>query len=633
MNTKYTKKYSFTFTEFYAEWLGTVLGASFSLSIACFVLYAIHKPNDAMLSWMYLCWACFVIQFIWMFLSEILAAVLVIIGSEAFAYIGHIDWWGYLIAPIVAVVGGFFALFVGAFIGVVLCLIYKTFFDGNNKASISDYSHAIAIQLGFALGDFADSEKLMPQWMLSILARFLSIGFLVCAFGPHPPQYFHALRWILYFTCIYSFLLALWQVVRHQAMSGYGRWAVTFLVTAIVFNPIWIVSFPRHMWIVLDWAIAALLFVSVFLCPRTFGDACLNWWRKWQTDGLYILVQKNKRMEEELESLDQVHAVSEDTRMSDKNVGNIINEPLDNLKAELDFMAQQPRALDPFAKLMKSAQMGHSGAQYYVARRYDSTVGDMDESVVKDDTKAAIWYRRAALQGFVFAQNRLGDLYKLGRGIEQNYELAASWYQKAATQWDAEAFNNLGLLYANGHGVPLDLVQAIKYLSLAKLGRRKDLGSALTSIENTATPEQIIEGHRLAEECTARIHRNQIALDCGVAVDILSLYIQESYLGLLEGSPNEMINQRITKQFCERVNNIWGGSNSHIIKPALTIKYAEPYLPRYAVAVWLREREGSFKQLVVIFFADLDEDQEFHIAIKDHVKSIDWELLAMEWEP
>lgn len=33
------------------------------------------------------------------------------------------------------------------------------------------------------------------------------------------------------------------------------------------------------------------------------------------------------------------------------------------------------------------------------------------------------------------AQNRLGDVYRFGEGVEQSYEEAVKWYQKAAEQW------------------------------------------------------------------------------------------------------------------------------------------------------------------------------------------------------
>jgi len=54
-----------------------------------------------------------------------------------------------------------------------------------------------------------------------------------------------------------------------------------------------------------------------------------------------------------------------------------------------------------------------------------------------------LWYRKAAKQGSVNAQNTLGSMYEDGKGVQQSFAEAAYWYRKAAMQGDADAQDNL----------------------------------------------------------------------------------------------------------------------------------------------------------------------------------------------
>jgi len=62
-------------------------------------------------------------------------------------------------------------------------------------------------------------------------------------------------------------------------------------------------------------------------------------------------------------------------------------------------------------------------------------------------------YEKAATSGNPIALNRIGELYRDGLGVSQNYQTAASWFLKAAALKFAPAQLNLGLLYENGLGV------------------------------------------------------------------------------------------------------------------------------------------------------------------------------------
>ena len=96
---------------------------------------------------------------------------------------------------------------------------------------------------------------------------------------------------------------------------------------------------------------------------------------------------------------------------------------------------------------------------------------DFDDGVVAyisgDYATAFREYRLAAERGDASAQNNLGVMYAMGRGVAQDHALAAHWYRLAAEQGDARAQYNLGFMYADGRGVPRDHAKAVKWYRLA----------------------------------------------------------------------------------------------------------------------------------------------------------------------
>ena len=55
--------------------------------------------------------------------------------------------------------------------------------------------------------------------------------------------------------------------------------------------------------------------------------------------------------------------------------------------------------------------------------------------------------QEAAEQGDPVAQNKLGNCYTYGWGVEQDYEKAAEYYQLSADQGDPDGTYNLGFCY------------------------------------------------------------------------------------------------------------------------------------------------------------------------------------------
>ncbi|KAF9129449.1 hypothetical protein BGW39_004173 [Mortierella sp. 14UC] len=64
--------------------------------------------------------------------------------------------------------------------------------------------------------------------------------------------------------------------------------------------------------------------------------------------------------------------------------------------------------------------------------------------------------------GDKYAQLALGDLYKAGKGVHQNYQTALDWYQKAANQGLAYAQFSVGNFYDYSRGVHKDYSKAME---------------------------------------------------------------------------------------------------------------------------------------------------------------------------
>lgn len=82
----------------------------------------------------------------------------------------------------------------------------------------------------------------------------------------------------------------------------------------------------------------------------------------------------------------------------------------------------------------------------------------------KKPEKAIEWYKKAAEQGHVPAQARLGEIYYKKKWMEQDYKEAAKWLEKAAEQGDALSQHYLAILYYKGYGVSRNYKKAIKLL-------------------------------------------------------------------------------------------------------------------------------------------------------------------------
>ncbi len=124
------------------------------------------------------------------------------------------------------------------------------------------------------------------------------------------------------------------------------------------------------------------------------------------------------------------------------------------------------RYSEALPKMQEAADAEFVPAQLALAKSYD-----FGQGVAKNPTRAAYWYRKAAMNGDPNAQDNLGLCYYFGSGVKKDLPTAVKWHQRAADQGYAPAWNNLGLCYRNGEGVAQDEIRAADcFRKAAELG-------------------------------------------------------------------------------------------------------------------------------------------------------------------
>jgi len=105
-----------------------------------------------------------------------------------------------------------------------------------------------------------------------------------------------------------------------------------------------------------------------------------------------------------------------------------------------------------------AAEEGHLKAQL--------SLGDMFKSgngVKQDYEKALKWYLKASQANDATSQFNVAEMYCHGEGVNQNYSKALEWYLKAADQDHVEAQTDIADFYYNGNGVKQDYSKALKW--------------------------------------------------------------------------------------------------------------------------------------------------------------------------
>ena len=93
--------------------------------------------------------------------------------------------------------------------------------------------------------------------------------------------------------------------------------------------------------------------------------------------------------------------------------------------------------------------------------------------------------------------------------MPQDAAEAVKWYRKAAEQGHVHAQNNLGVRYANGEGVPEDDVTAYAWFSVTATSGNWFGRDSRDRIKGDLTPSQLEKGQAMAKEIFERIQKQK----------------------------------------------------------------------------------------------------------------------------
>ena len=136
-------------------------------------------------------------------------------------------------------------------------------------------------------------------------------------------------------------------------------------------------------------------------------------------------------------------------------------------------------AVESIEGLRRAAEAGDAEKMLRLGNRYRA-----GEGVQEDYTEAMRWYRKAADAGQKDALLYLGIGYYNGYGVDKNVAETLRWYRKAADAGNANAMVNLGYAYSKGEGVAQDPAEAERWFRKAADAGNTDAIKLLQSLQD-----------------------------------------------------------------------------------------------------------------------------------------------------
>ena len=156
-------------------------------------------------------------------------------------------------------------------------------------------------------------------------------------------------------------------------------------------------------------------------------------------------------------------------------------------KTEAGVIAYEQGDYDSAREIwLLAADTQNPSAQYNLGQLYR-----LGRGVEIDYQQAQAWYFSAAEQDHALAQRNLGTLYYFGRLGPPDYEKAYAWLLLAANHYDAQAQWMTGAMLYNGEGIQKDILKAYLWLSLASEQNHQNASSTKKQIEQELTAQQL----------------------------------------------------------------------------------------------------------------------------------------------
>lgn len=154
------------------------------------------------------------------------------------------------------------------------------------------------------------------------------------------------------------------------------------------------------------------------------------------------------------------------------------------------------------------AHQGDAAAQYKLGILYDrghlrddkKVALRFNESVDERAQKAAEWFEKAATQGNVYAQKKLGLMYLSYPPFDE--AKGFEWCRKAALQGDDFCQYEIGRLYETGKGIPKDETKAVEWYQKAAANRRMFRGDHGLNMAQVALGHMYEQGRGVPKDET-----------------------------------------------------------------------------------------------------------------------------------
>ena len=210
--------------------------------------------------------------------------------------------------------------------------------------------------------------------------------------------------------------------------------------------------------------------------------------------------------------------------------GSLLLFPHTSLATVADGVYAYEKGNYPQARLewLPYAALGNPNALYNLGQLHR-----MGRGVETDYVKAQSYYQRAAEKGHVGAQRNLGTLYYFGRIGKADPAQAYTWLTKAAINGDARSQLMVGTMYFNGETVQKDTIQAYAWIMLAAQSGLRNAAQTLKKLDDTMTSEQVSKAKKLAPDMISRqLSPDDVGLmikqQDGIVPDIPKLITQDT---------------------------------------------------------------------------------------------------------
>lgn len=119
-----------------------------------------------------------------------------------------------------------------------------------------------------------------------------------------------------------------------------------------------------------------------------------------------------------------------------------------------------------------------------------------------------------------------------------------------------------------------------------------------------------------------------IHLESGHELSVDSIHITQTYGGLLEGYPNEALNNETLESAKKLMEGCWGARKMHTIHPPVRQEAGHPFLPPWLCMAWLTcldpiNSDFMGSELVIIWFAHDVQTQPLAQQISNAVRFLD----------